>query len=57
MFSPSYGLLLTVTDVLKTYSVLILRVKMSYIKSVDGISLWLLTWLLNKFAMLLVFCQ
>ena len=30
---------------------------MSYITAVDGIKLWLLTWLVNYVAMLLVVCQ
>ena len=42
------GLLsLTVTDVSTTCAVVIFRVKVSCIMSVDGIILWLLTWLVN----------
>ena len=50
-------LLLTVTDVSTTCAVVIFRVKVSCITSVDGIILWLLIWLVNYFAMLLVVCQ
>ena len=51
------GLLLTVTDVSTTCAVVIFRVKVSCIMSVDGIILWLLIWLVNYVAMLLVVCQ
>ena len=47
-------LLLTVTDVSTTCAVVIFRVKVSCITSVDGIILWLLV---NYVAMLLVVCQ
>ena len=46
-------LLLTVTDVSTTCAVVIFRVKVSCIMSVDGIILWLV----NYVAMLLVVCQ
>ena len=38
-------------------TVVIFRVKVSCIKSVDGIILWLLVWLVNYVAMFLVVCQ
>ena len=38
----------TVTDVSTTCVVVIFRVKVSCITSVDGIKLWLLTWFVNK---------
>ena len=38
-------------------AVVIFRVKVSCITSVDGIILWLLIWLVNYVAMLLVICQ
>ena len=47
----------TVTDVSKTCKVVIFRVKVSCISSVDGIILWLLTWLVKYVAILLVVCQ
>ena len=47
----------TVTDVSITCAVVIFRVKMSCITSVDGIKLWLLTLLVNYIMMLLVVCQ
>ena len=50
-------LLLTVTDVSTTCVVVIFRVKVSCITSVDGIILWLLIWLVNYFVMSLVVCQ
>ena len=50
-------LLLTVTEVSTTCAVVISRVKVSCIASVDGIILWLLIWLVNYVAMLLVVCQ
>ena len=50
-------LLLTVTDVSTTYAVVIFRVKVSCITSVDGIILWSLIRLVNYVAMLLVVCQ
>ena len=50
-------LLLTVTDVWTTCAVVIFRVKVSCITSVDGIILWLLIWLANYVAMLLVVCK
>ena len=50
-------LLLTVTDVSTTFTVVILRVKVSCITSVDGVILWLLIWLVNYVVMLLVVCQ
>ena len=50
-------LLLTVTDVSATCAVVIFRVKVTFITSVDGIILWLLIWLVNYVAMLLVVCQ
>ena len=50
-------LLLTVTDVSTTCAVVIFSVKVSYTTSFDGIKLWLLTWLVNYVAMLLVVCQ
>ena len=43
------GLLLTVTDVLTTCVVVIFRVKVSCITSVDGMKLWLLT-LIGQFS-------
>ena len=43
--------LLTVTDVSMTCAVLIFRVKVSCITSVDGIILWLLIWLVIYVAM------
>ena len=46
-----------VTDVSTTYVVVLFRVKVSCITSVDGIILWLLIWLVNYVAMLLVVCQ
>ena len=46
-------LLLTVTNVSTTCAVVIFRVKVSCIMSVDGIILWLV----NYVAMLLVVCQ
>ena len=49
--------MLTVTDVSTTCAVLIFRVKVSCITSVDGIILWLLIRLVNYVAMLLVVCQ
>ena len=49
--------MLTVTDVSTTYEVVIFRVKVSCITSVDGIILWLLISLINYVAMLLVVCQ
>ena len=48
---------LTVTDVSTTCAVVIFRVKVSCITSVDDIILWLLVWLVNYIAMLLVVCQ
>ena len=48
---------LTVTDVSTTCVVVVFRVKVSCITSVDGITLWLLIWLVNYVAMLLVICQ
>ena len=48
---------LTVTDVSTTCVVVMFRVKVSCITSVDGIILWLLIWLVNYVAMLLVICQ
>ena len=50
-------LLLTVTDVPTTCGVVIFWVKVSCISSLDGIILWLLTWLVNYVVMLLVVCQ
>ena len=50
-------LLLTVTDVSTTCTVVIFRVKVSCITSVGDIILWLLIWLVNYIAMLLVVCQ
>ena len=47
-------LLLTVTGVSTTCAVVIFRVKVSCITSVDGIILWLFIWLINYVAMLLV---
>ena len=46
-----------VTDVSTTSAVVIFWFKVSCITSVDGIILWLLTWLVNEVAMLLVVCQ
>ena len=40
-----------------TCAVVIFRVKVSCITSVDAIILWLLIWLVNYFTMLLVVCQ
>ena len=40
-------LLMTVTAILTTCVVIIFRVKVSCIMLVDGIKLWLLTWLVN----------
>ena len=51
------GLLLTVTDVPTTCVVVIFWVKVSCISSLDGIILWLLTWLVNYVMMLLAVCQ
>ena len=45
------------TDVSTTCAVVIFRVKVSCVTSVDGIILWLLIWLVNYVAMLLVVCQ
>ena len=45
------------TDVSTTCAVVNFWVKVSCIMSVDGIILWLLTWLVNYMAMLLVVCQ
>ena len=50
-------LLLTVTDVSTTCAVVIFRVKVSCITSVDGIILWLLIRLVNYVAILIVVCQ
>ena len=53
-------LLLTVTDVSTTCGVVIFRIRVSCITSVasvDGNILWLLIWLANYVAMLLVVCQ
>ena len=50
-------LLLTVTDVPTTCAVVIFWVKVSCITSLDGIILWLLTWLVNYVMMLLAVCQ
>ena len=50
-------LLLTVTDVSTSFTVVIFRVKVSCITSVDGIILWLLIRLVNYVAMLLVVCH
>ena len=51
-------LLLTVTDVSTTCTLLVIfRVKLSCITSVDGIKLWLLTSLIIYIAMLLVVPQ
>ena len=36
------------TDVSTAYAVVIFRVKVSCITSVDDIEFWLLTWLVNK---------
>ena len=47
--------MLTVTDVSTTCAVVIFRVKVSCITSVDGIILWLLIWLVNYVEML--FCR
>ena len=47
-------MLLTVTDVLTTCAVVIFRVKVSCITSVDGIILWLLV---HYIVVLLVNCQ
>ena len=44
-------------DVSTTWAVVIFRVNVSCITSVDGIILWLLIWLVNYVAMLLVVCQ
>ena len=44
-------LLLTVTDISTTCALVIFRVKVSCITSVDGIILWLLNFLVNYFAM------
>ena len=40
-----------------TTCVVVFRDKVSCIMSVDGIKLWLLTWLVNYVKMLLVVCQ
>ena len=48
--SPEQGLLSTVTDVSTTCAVVIFRVKVSCITSVDGVILWILTWLVNYVA-------
>ena len=48
---------MTVTDVSTTCAVVIFSVKVSCVTSVDGIVLWLLMWLVNYVAMLLVVCQ
>ena len=45
------------TDVSTNCAVVIFRVKVSCITSTDGITLWLMTRLVNYFAMLLVVCQ
>ena len=45
-------------DILTTCVVVIFRVKVTGIMSVDGIKLWLLNWLINYYVvMLLVLCQ
>ena len=46
-----------VTDILTTCVLVIFRVKVICIMSVGVIKLWLLTWLVNYVAMLLVVCQ
>ena len=46
-----------VDNVLTTCAVVIFRVKVSCITSVDGIKLWSLTCLVNYVAMVLVVCQ
>ena len=51
------GLLLTVTDISTTCVEVILKVEVSWITSINGIKLWLLTWLVNYVAMLLVVFQ
>ena len=51
------GLGKSVTDVSTTFTVVIFKVKVSCITLVDGIRLWLLTWLVNIVAMLLVVCH
>ena len=48
---------MTVTGLLTTCAVVILRVTVSYITSVDTIVLWLMICLVNYVAMLLVVCQ
>ena len=45
------------TDVSTTCAVVIFRVKVSCITSTDGIKLWLMTRLVNYFAILLVVCR
>ena len=50
-------LLLTMTYVSTTCAVVVFTGKVSCITSVDGIILWLLIWLVNYVAMLLVVCQ
>ena len=48
--------MLTVTDISTTCAVVIFIVS-NYVKSVDGLKLWLLTWLVNKVGLLLVVCH
>ena len=45
------------TDISTIYVVFIFRIKVRRITSVDGVKLWLLIWLVNEVAMLLVICQ
>ena len=45
------------TDVSTTCPLVIFRVTVNCITSVDAVKLWLLTWLVNQVSMLLVVCQ
>ena len=45
------------TDISTTCVEVILKVEVSWITSINGIKLWLLTWLVNYVAMLLVVFQ
>ena len=45
------------TDVSTTCALVIFRVAVNCITSVDAVKLWLLTWLVNQVSMLFVVCQ
>ena len=40
-----------------TFVVVIFRVKVGCVSSVDNVKLWLLLWLVNELVLLLVICQ